>query len=314
MDAETPSQTPPPIIAKEPPKHQARPIMSLLACAACVIVFLGIQLEPNNHSWKALSKWGYYSSERLRAGAYWGFVSSVFVHIEFWHLAFNLYWLYALGSRLERAIGSGLWLAFFIGAAIVSSGTEFAFKDSTGIGASGVGYAMFGFIWITREYFPSFKTVLTPRIIGLFLLWLVLCWILTLAKLGNVGNAAHVGGLLFGVTCGAWVVHRPQRSLLTITICSLLVVAVIPLFWAPWSFEWASEKAVNAHKNGEYAVAIQWYQRSMKLGQDKSWCLQNMALVYYSEGDKTNCEDALRVLRKLDEPAAEKIEAEIKPK
>jgi membrane associated rhomboid family serine protease len=314
MDAETPSQAPPPIIAKELPKRQAWPIMTLLACAACVIVFFGINGEPNPYSWEALSKWGVYPEQRLRGGAYWGFVSSVFVHIELWHLAFNLYWLYVFGSRLERAIGSGLWLAFFLGAAIVSSGSEFAFSDSTGMGASGVGYAMFGFLWITREHFPTFKAVLTARIIGLFFLWLVGCWITTLAKIQGVGNAAHVAGLLFGVACGAWVVHRPQRALLTIAICSLLVVAVIPLFWAPWSFEWTSGRAVRAHERGDYATAIHWYQRSMELGQDKSWCWQNIALAYYSQGDKTNCEDALRVLHKLDEPAAEKIEAEIKTK
>ena len=113
MDAKTPSQTPPPIIAKEPPKYQARPIMTLLTCAVCVIVFLGINAEPNPNSWEALSKWGVYPEPRLRGGAYWGFISSAFVHIELWHLAFNLYWLYVLGSRLERAIGSGLWLAIF---------------------------------------------------------------------------------------------------------------------------------------------------------------------------------------------------------
>jgi membrane associated rhomboid family serine protease len=314
MDAETPSQTPPPISAKELPKRQAWPIMTLLVCVACVIVFLGINGEPNPYSWDALPKWGVYTPERLRGGAYWSFVSSAFVHIEVWHLVFNIYWLYLFGSRLERAIGSGLWLAFFIGAAIVSSGTEFALSDSTGMGASGVGYAMFGFLWITREHFPTFKAVLNARTNSLFFIWLVGCLVMTLTKIWAVGNAAHFAGLLFGIACGAWVVHKPRRALISIGVSVLIMISTVPIWWAPWSFEWTSGQAVRAHERGDYATAIHWYQRSMELGQDKSWCWQNIALIYYSQGDKTNCEDALRVLHKLDGPAAEKIEAEMKTK
>src|SRR5581483_4808370 len=106
----------PPVAAGASPKHQRPPILTYLACAACVVVFIGIHFARDPNSWEAFSKWGVYNPERLRGGAYWGFVTSAFVHLELWHLAFNVYWLYLFGSRLEREIGIGPWLAFFLGA------------------------------------------------------------------------------------------------------------------------------------------------------------------------------------------------------
>ena len=315
MDPTTISYHSPPPTVADPARRKGRlPILTLLACAACVIVFIGINSERKPNSWEAFARWGVYDSERLRGGAYWGFITSVFVHLELWHLAFNVYWLYLFGSRLERAIGFGPWLAFFLGAAVVSSGAEFALTDSTGIGASGVGYALFGFLWVTRNHFPAFKAVLNPQTVSLFIFWLIGCVVLTALKVWQVGNAAHIAGLLYGAACGAWVVFKPHRKLAAIGISALILAAVIPLFWAPWSFEWTSWQGVRAHKKGDYASAILWYERSMKLGQDRSWGWQNIALAYYSAGDKAHGDDALKILRTFDEPAAREIEMEIKPK
>jgi rhomboid protease GluP len=125
-----------------PGERRKYPIMTLLFCGICIAVFLGLLSERNRYSWETLEAWGCYTPARIRTGALWGFVSSSFIHLELWHVAFNVYWLYVLGSRLERVIGSGRWLAFILAAAFLSSGAQFAFSDSTGIGASGVVYAI----------------------------------------------------------------------------------------------------------------------------------------------------------------------------
>jgi membrane associated rhomboid family serine protease len=66
-------------------------------------------------------------------GAYWGVLRGVFVHLALWHLAFNMYWLWVLGSRLELAIGHIWFLVFFLTAGFVSSSFQLAVSDSTGI-------------------------------------------------------------------------------------------------------------------------------------------------------------------------------------
>lgn len=40
-------------------------------------------------SWESLATWGYLPPQRVWDGAYWGLVSSAFVHLALWHLAFS---------------------------------------------------------------------------------------------------------------------------------------------------------------------------------------------------------------------------------
>jgi hypothetical protein len=46
----------------------------------------------------------------------------------------------------------------------------------------------------------------------------------------------------------------------------------------------------------------------MRLGQDKAWCWQNIALSYSAAGDKARYDQALNSLRQLDSKAADELE------
>src|SRR5690242_9171619 len=113
-------------------------------------------------------------------------------------LGVNMYWLWVLGTRMERAIGSTRFLAFVVASAFVGSCVQLAVSDTTGIGASGIVYAIFGFMWISRQQFPQFNEVLNQQTIKLFVLWLFGCLAATYLDIWNVGNGAHFAGLLFG--------------------------------------------------------------------------------------------------------------------
>jgi membrane associated rhomboid family serine protease len=288
---------------------QRFPILTLLTCAVCISVFIGINQEGQPYSLEALERWGAYSANKIYSGAVWGLLTSVFVHVEIWHIAFNLYWLWVLGSRFERVAGWRRWLGFFLAAAFISSGAQFAFSGETGIGASGVGYALFGLLWITRKQFPTFEKVLDPRTILMFLAWLVACLLLTMSGAWTVGNAAHFAGLLFGAGVGAWVVWPKYKPYLKAGFAILALIATVPLVWAPWSAEWNSWAATRAYARGDFPAALRFYQRSLRLGQDKLWCLHNMALTYHVMGDKAHYEETLKQVRELDEKDAAEVEA-----
>ena len=42
----------------------------------------------------------------VRRGEAWRFVTSALLHVNVLHLAFDVYWLWALGTRVEEAFGS----------------------------------------------------------------------------------------------------------------------------------------------------------------------------------------------------------------
>jgi rhomboid protease GluP len=296
------------VIVKETWTPQRHAPLTLLACAVCVGVFLGLSSERNSYSWEALEKWGFYSAARIRQGAIWGFLTSTFVHLELWHVGFNVYWLYVLGSRLEKVIGSGRWLAFFLTSAFINSGAEFAVADTTGYGASGVVYALFGFMWVTKVRYPTFEKVLDGRTIFWFVAWLLGCVAATLTKVWEVGNSAHIAGLLFGAGVGAWSMWPARKKLLQVGFAFLVLLSIVPVVWAPWSSDWTSTQAMSAYRRGNYPAAVKWYQRSLKLGADKVWCWESIAVAYHAAGDEKHYKETLNFLSSLDEKAAKETE------
>jgi GlpG protein len=66
-------------------------------------------------------------------------------------------------------------------------------------GLSGVGYALFGYLWMKGMYEPEQGMILHPNTINTMLIWLVLCMT---GLLGPIANAAHVVGLAVGIVFG----------------------------------------------------------------------------------------------------------------
>jgi membrane associated rhomboid family serine protease len=286
-------------------------LLTLLVCAISTFVFLGLLRESNPNSWETLSRWGALPADAVWGGKYWVLVTSVFVHVAWWHLAFNVYWLWLLGGALEEVIGSLRWLAFFLSAAVVSSGIELAFAGTTGIGLSGVVYAVFGFMWLSQKRFPKFQAVITRPRIQLFLLWLVACVVATVLRVWRVGNAAHIAGLVFGMAIAGSLVLERGRNIVRLAAVALLIASIVPLFWCPWSVEWVTTKALHAYDKGDYATAIRELRRSADLGADRVWVFKNLALAYFSRGDHTQYKTTLNLLRKMNDAAARDVEQRV---
>ena len=83
-----------------------QPWICRLVIVVCVGIFLGLAAQDDYESWETVSKFGYLPADSIWNGGYWALITSACVHFALWHVAFNVYWLWVLGSRLERAIGS----------------------------------------------------------------------------------------------------------------------------------------------------------------------------------------------------------------
>src|SRR5688572_2932615 len=149
------------------------PWVTIAICVACIGIHLGISTNGDSPTWETFNRFGYFSADDIWRGSYWGLFTCAFVHLEMWHLVFNVYWLWELGRRLETSIGPWPYLALVAVSAGIASSFQLAASDSTGIGASGVVYAIFGFMWLARPRHPEFREIITTRIIWLFILWLV---------------------------------------------------------------------------------------------------------------------------------------------
>ena len=282
------------------PELSGRPFVTWLAVLLCAVVFLGISAEPKRDSWESLAKWGYRPANDIWNGHPLPLVSSAFVHLELWHIAFNVYWLLLFGSCLERAIGHGYFLLFYLVAALVSSTAELAVADTTGIGASGVVYAMFGFMWTGRRRFPTFEVALTQQTVALFMIWLVGCIAATQLNIWEVGNTAHVAGLLFGVSAAACTLARSHRKPLIAGLCGLVALSLMPLVWCPWSPLWLSTRAYRAHERGNYQLAVDYYGQVLRREPKNAWAFFNRGLAYEALMDADHAEADFKQADALD--------------
>jgi GlpG protein len=282
--------------AKESPRLWA----TWAICAACAVIFLGLAAESTPNTWDALAKWGAPPSNKVWEGAYWGLLTSTLVHQALWHLIFNLYWLWVLGACLERAIGSIPYLLLILGAAVVSSGCQLAACGSTGIGASGVAYAMFGFMLVARNRFPAFREVLSAQTIKLFLFWLVGCMLATYMGVWQVGNAAHLCGMLFGAVSAGCFVLKYKRPLLFPALAGLGIASIVPLFWCPWSVTWLGLQGIRANEAGRTQRAIGYYSRAIDLDPSAAWVYYNRGISYLAAGDPKDAQADFATASRLD--------------
>jgi tetratricopeptide (TPR) repeat protein len=153
---------------------------------------------------------------------------------------------------------------FFVGAAWVSSALQLAVGGETGIGFSGVGYALFGFMWVARARIPSFQPLIIGSVIGLFLGWLVFCIVVSHVGVMNVANTAHFAGLIFGVLLGSAVLPRWRRAAI-LGAAFLCVASTVTVFWVPWSPTWHSFHAWKAVEDGDHDRAIAGFTRAIEL-------------------------------------------------
>lgn len=213
--------------------------------AVCVAIFAYLNLATGSSSYKQVADSLMPSAVRIWAGAYWGLLTAAFVHLAFWHILFNMWWAKDFGLLLEPTMGRTKYLLFIASAAIVSCGAQLAGSDQTGIGFSGVVYAMFGYALAARRVEPRYQHIISKQTIQWLLGWLVVCVALGAAGIGNVANGAHVAGFLFGFCAGNVFAARVWRVPSRIGLTLLVALTVTSVVYMPWSQRWRVRAAAT---------------------------------------------------------------------
>ncbi len=242
------------------------PVITASVGIICIGLFVGINLEESLDSWDAYRRWGAPSPSDIFSGSYWGLVSSNFLHLKGWHIAFNLFWLWFFGQKIEFEKGKPFYIFLILSSALISSLAELGFTNDSGIGFSGIGYAMFGYIWIKSRYSENFRYYLHQSIIILFLVWLVFCYILTITDIWVVGNAAHFFGMIWGMLIAYGETQNQIRAWLMNTGFFVLVATAI--LWNPYATSWLMHKAYTLHLAGELESASEYYEQILERDPD----------------------------------------------
>jgi len=257
------------------------PILTYLLVGLSVVIsgaaMLGTQAGPLI---ARLGTFGYVSADEIWAGHVWGLVTTVFIHGSILHLLFDMLWLAQLGRILERTLPPAVYLAFIVAAAAVGSATELLISGQTGIGMSGVVYALFGLMWAGRGYDASWRAVATRGNLQYLVGWGLFCIVATYFHWLNIANGAHAGGFLFGL-CVGYLCYSPRRRYVWAAPLVLLLAAnVLACTWQPWSPNWTFWKGNREFSRMQYAQAIGWYQKSLGRGGNPQANWNNIGLAW----------------------------------
>ncbi|MFN2589860.1 MAG: rhomboid family intramembrane serine protease [Actinomycetota bacterium] len=164
-------------------------------------------------------------------GQYWRLISSMFLHANLLHIAFNMWALYLFGYLIEGAFGKVRFIAIYFVAGFLASVTSYAFSDprSLGVGASGAIFGLLG-AWVAYNYRRRRSPLAAAQLrSAMFLVAINLFLGFTIP---SIDNFAHIGGLLAGGAAGSLaegVGPRATRTAVTVGGMAALVLAGIVL-------------------------------------------------------------------------------------
>ncbi len=155
---------------------------------------------------------------------YWRLVTSGFLHANFLHIALNMWFIYAIGSALEPAIGRARYVALYFTALLCGSfGVLLLQPDTVAIGASGAAFGLLGALIVEAR----------RRGIDLWQSGLLLTALINFAftfTVSGISIGAHVGGFLGGILVGIVFDQADRRRMppaVSLAACVVLSVAAV---------------------------------------------------------------------------------------
>ena len=191
--------------------------ITLALVVICIGVFalqLVFGVNPTHPTNQSLIAWGANFLPFSLGDAPWRLVTSLFLHIGFMHLLFNMFALYYFGQVAERMFGAVNFLALFLlsgvggnllnnylGLHSVMAGEPPIISAGASGGIMGIGMALL-VTALTKTSFNNFalnfRSLLIVMAINLSYGFLV----------GGIDNASHVGGAIIGGLLGMMYVMQ----------------------------------------------------------------------------------------------------------
>lgn len=172
-----------------------------------------------------------FSTVGLSQGQFWTLTTSMFVHVDLFHLAVNMLFLYVFGNALEEKIGAGRTMAtFFVaGALSLIVGIPFYSPETHILGSSIAVSAMVGAALVLLDMDkPSSPLVLFAPLGLVAMVYIIFnIFMLIYDVSGGIAWPSHVIGFFMGAAFG--LVWRRRASRTTTRSSSALPSVAAPV-------------------------------------------------------------------------------------
>jgi rhomboid protease GluP len=187
--------------------RNSKPFFTYMFIVIQCAVFFWMELNGGSTDTSNLIKYGAKVNQLIDQGEWWRFITPVFIHIGFLHLAMNTLSLYYLGMEVERIYGRFRFLVIYLFAGFTGVVGSFLFSSSLSAGASGAIFGCFGALLYFGVTYPKlFMRTMGMNLIAVLVLNLVFGF-----SMAGIDNAGHLGGLAGGFLA-AGLVHFPKKA------------------------------------------------------------------------------------------------------
>lgn len=186
------------------------PIITYILIAINIFMFLFINVVGNSEETSTLINYGGLHSSLVKIGEYYRLITCSFLHIDIFHLGFNMYALYIVGSQLESFYGKTKYILIYLFSALMGSLFSCLFTDAVSVGASGAIFGLFGaLIYFGNQYKAYLGSVIHSQIIPLLLFNFALGFMID-----GIDISAHIGGLIGGylISMALGVKYKSSKS------------------------------------------------------------------------------------------------------
>src|SRR4051795_12568623 len=167
---------------------------ALLGLNVLVYVITAVQGSGiNSPGGRLYAKWVLFGPA-VANGDWWRLITSAFLHANLIHIAFNMYFLWFVGTAVETALGRGRFIMLYVVSALAGSAGALVWTPTAPtVGASG---ALFGLLGAALILERQRNFVLGGSALALIVINLVLSFAVSGISIGG-----HVGGLIGGMLC-----------------------------------------------------------------------------------------------------------------
>lgn len=180
----------------------SKPWVTYTIMGLTIFIFLLQLAEPYLLGTDYVTEYGIKANEAIAAGQVWRLFTPMLLHGSLLHIAFNMYALFAFGTRLELFYGHWRFLAMYVVAGFAGNVLSYAFSPAASLGASTAIFGLLGAegVFLFRNW-KLFGNAARRDLQNLVILLVVNLLIGLNARFDNWG---HLGGLIGGVAF-AWL-------------------------------------------------------------------------------------------------------------
>ena len=128
----------------------------------------------------------------------WRYLSHTLVHLSNMHILFNLTWWWIFGGAIERQLGSIKLLQIYLLAGVITGVAQNVASGPAFFGLSGVVYAVLGYVFVLDKLNKQTDFEVPDGFFYMLVVGILLGFAGPLVDI-NIGNTAHISGLLVGM-------------------------------------------------------------------------------------------------------------------